>query len=87
VKSVPAILSHVEPKKLFLEILEELSNAERTLGLEERQEKAFRPPCLQRGGQGESETVGSRSDAALQGSGCHTVFIHMSPWKTRLYLI
>jgi DNA mismatch repair protein MutL len=41
VKSVPAILSHVEPKKLFLEILEELSNAERTLGLEERQEKLF----------------------------------------------
>jgi DNA mismatch repair protein MutL len=41
VKSVPAALSHVEPKGLFLEILEELSNAERPLGLEERQEKIF----------------------------------------------
>jgi DNA mismatch repair protein MutL len=41
VKAVPAILSDVEPKKLFFEILEELSNAERTLGLEERQEKLF----------------------------------------------
>ena len=41
VKSVPAMLSHVEPKGLFFEILEELSNAERTLGLEERQEKLF----------------------------------------------
>ncbi|MGA2330127.1 MAG: DNA mismatch repair endonuclease MutL [Syntrophales bacterium] len=41
VKAVPAMLSHVEPKGLFFEILEELSNAERTLGLEERQEKLF----------------------------------------------
>jgi DNA mismatch repair protein MutL len=41
VKSVPAALSHVEPKGLFLEILEELSNTERPLGLEERQEKIF----------------------------------------------
>jgi DNA mismatch repair protein MutL len=41
VKAVPAILSDVEPKELFFEILEELSNAERTLGLEERQEKLF----------------------------------------------
>jgi DNA mismatch repair protein MutL len=41
VKSVPAALSHVEPKGLFLEILEELSNAERPVGLEERQEKIF----------------------------------------------
>ncbi len=40
-KSVPAMLSHVEPKELFFEILEELSNAERPLGLEERQEKIF----------------------------------------------
>jgi len=40
-KSVPARLSHVEPKELFFEILEELSNAERPLGLEERQEKIF----------------------------------------------
>lgn len=41
VKSVPAALSHVEPKSLFLEVIEELSNAERTLSLEERQEKLF----------------------------------------------
>ncbi|MGZ6235950.1 MAG: DNA mismatch repair endonuclease MutL [Syntrophales bacterium] len=40
-KSVPAMLSHVEPKGLLLEILEELSNAERPIGLEERQEKLF----------------------------------------------
>jgi DNA mismatch repair protein MutL len=40
-KSVPAMLSHVEPKGLLLEILEELSNAERPLGLEEKQEKIF----------------------------------------------
>ncbi|HEX7534662.1 MAG TPA: DNA mismatch repair endonuclease MutL [Syntrophales bacterium] len=40
-KSVPAMLSHVEPKGLFLEIIEELSSAERPLGLEERQEKIF----------------------------------------------
>ena len=41
VKSVPAALSHVEPKGLFLEIIEELSNTERPLGLEERQDKIF----------------------------------------------
>ena len=41
VKSVPAALSHVEPKKLFFEIVGELSNVERTLGLEERQERLF----------------------------------------------
>ncbi len=41
VKSVPAVLSHVEPKGLFLEIIEQLSNTERPLGLEERQEKIF----------------------------------------------
>jgi len=41
VKSVPAALSHVEPKGLFFEIIEELSNTERPLGLEERQEKIF----------------------------------------------
>ncbi|MGZ3606352.1 MAG: DNA mismatch repair endonuclease MutL [Syntrophales bacterium] len=40
-KSVPAMLSHVEPKGLLLEILEQLSNAERPIGLEERQEKLF----------------------------------------------
>ncbi|MGO9137677.1 MAG: DNA mismatch repair endonuclease MutL [Syntrophales bacterium] len=41
VKSVPAALSHVEPKGLFIEILEELSNTERTLALEERQERLY----------------------------------------------
>ena len=41
VKSVPAALTHVEPKGLFLEIIEELSNTERPLGLQERQEKIF----------------------------------------------
>ena len=41
VKSVPAALSHVEPKGLFLEVIEELSSTERPLGLEERQEKIF----------------------------------------------
>lgn len=41
VKSVPAVLAHVEPKGLFLEIIEELSNTERPMGLEERQEKIF----------------------------------------------
>jgi DNA mismatch repair protein MutL len=41
VKSVPAALSHVEPKKLFFEIVGELSNVERILGLEERQERLF----------------------------------------------
>jgi DNA mismatch repair protein MutL len=40
-KSVPAMFSHVEPKGLFFDILEELSYAERVLGLEERQEKIF----------------------------------------------
>ena len=40
-KSVPARLSHVEPKELFFEMLEELSNTERPLSLEERQEKIF----------------------------------------------
>jgi DNA mismatch repair protein MutL len=42
VKSVPAALSHVEPKELFFEILEELSNAERSLGLEDRQSRRIR---------------------------------------------
>ena len=41
VKSVPAMLSHSEPKKLFFDILEELSKVERALGLEERMEKMF----------------------------------------------
>ena len=41
VKSVPAALRHVEPKRLFLEIIEELSNTELPLGLEERQDKIF----------------------------------------------
>ena len=41
VKSVPAMLSHSEPKKLFFDILEELSKVERSLGLEERKEKMF----------------------------------------------
>ncbi|HET6460086.1 MAG TPA: hypothetical protein VFG29_04780, partial [Syntrophales bacterium] len=41
VKSVPAVLAHVEPKGLFLEIIEELSNTEHPMGLEERQEKIF----------------------------------------------
>jgi DNA mismatch repair protein MutL len=41
VKSVPAALTHVEPKGLFREIIEELSNTERHLGLQERQEKIF----------------------------------------------
>ena len=39
VKSVPAALHHVEPKGLFREIIEELSNTERPLGLQERQDK------------------------------------------------
>jgi len=38
-KSVPAMLSHVEPKALLCELLEECSNTERSLGLEERKEK------------------------------------------------
>jgi DNA mismatch repair protein MutL len=41
VKSVPAMLSHSEPKELFFEILEEFSKTERSLGLEERKEKMF----------------------------------------------
>ncbi|HVO67452.1 MAG TPA: DNA mismatch repair endonuclease MutL [Syntrophales bacterium] len=40
-KSVPAVLSHVEPKKLFFEIIEEFSKTEKTLGLEARREKIF----------------------------------------------
>ena len=41
VKSVPAMLSHIEPKKLFFEILEEFSKTEQSSGLEERKEKIF----------------------------------------------
>ncbi len=41
VKSVPAFLSHVEPKKLFFEIIEEFSKTEKNLGLEARREKIF----------------------------------------------
>jgi DNA mismatch repair protein MutL len=41
VKSVPALLHHIEPKKLFLEIIEEFSKTEKTLGLEARREKVF----------------------------------------------
>ena len=41
VKSVPAMLSHSEPKKLFFDILEEFSKVERSLALEERKEKMF----------------------------------------------
>jgi DNA mismatch repair protein MutL len=41
VKSVPAMLSHSEPKELFFEVLEEFSKTERSLGLEERKEKMF----------------------------------------------
>ena len=41
VKSVPAMLSHSEPRELFFEILEEFSKTERSLGLEERKEKMF----------------------------------------------
>ena len=40
-KSVPAMLSHIEPKKLFFEIIEEFSQMEKTLGLEARREKVF----------------------------------------------
>ncbi|MCX5844538.1 MAG: hypothetical protein NT022_12495, partial [Deltaproteobacteria bacterium] len=38
-KSLPAMLSHVEPKALLCELLEEYSKTERSLGLEERKEK------------------------------------------------
>lgn len=38
-KSIPAMLSHVEPKELLSELLEECSKTERSLGLEERKEK------------------------------------------------
>jgi DNA mismatch repair protein MutL len=38
-KSLPAMLSHVEPKALLCELLEEFSKTERSLGLEERKEK------------------------------------------------
>jgi DNA mismatch repair protein MutL len=41
VKSVPALLSHIEPKELFFEIIEEFSKTEKTLGLEARREKVF----------------------------------------------
>jgi DNA mismatch repair protein MutL len=41
VKSLPAMLSHSEPKELFFDILEEFSKTERSLGLEERKEKMF----------------------------------------------
>ena len=41
VKSVPAMLSHIEPKELLFEILEEFTETEQSLGLEERREKIF----------------------------------------------
>jgi DNA mismatch repair protein MutL len=41
VKSLPALLSHIEPKKLFFEIIEEFSKTEKPLGLEARREKVF----------------------------------------------
>jgi DNA mismatch repair protein MutL len=41
VKSLPALLSHIEPKKLFFEIIEEFSKTEKPQGLEARREKVF----------------------------------------------
>ena len=38
-KSVPALLSHVEPKRLFFEMIEEFSKMEKNLGLEAGREK------------------------------------------------
>jgi DNA mismatch repair protein MutL len=41
VKSVPVMLSRIEPKELFFEILEEFSKTEQSSGLEDRKEKIF----------------------------------------------
>jgi DNA mismatch repair protein MutL len=41
IKSVPAMLSHIEPGELLHELLEEFSKTEKLLGLEERKEKIW----------------------------------------------
>jgi len=41
VKSVPAMLSHIEPKKLFVEILDEYLKTEQSTKFDERKEKIF----------------------------------------------
>jgi DNA mismatch repair protein MutL len=41
IKSVPAMISHIEPKELLHELLEEFSKTEKILGLEERKEKMW----------------------------------------------
>ena len=87
VKSVPAVLAHVEPKGLFLEIIEELSNTERPLGLEERQEKIF--ALLACKGAVKANQRLSEAEVALlcRDLDATLVFVHLSPWKTCLYLV
>lgn len=41
IKSLPAMISHIEPKELLRELLEEFSKTEKPLGVEERMEKMW----------------------------------------------
>ncbi len=88
VKSVPALLSHTEPRELFFEILADLSGTERSLGLEERKDKIFAllackgaVKANQRLSESEVAILCRDLDAATFSSTCphgRPVFVHFS---------